>query len=192
VTRDETPRTPPRPLTPDELQNLRSELTEFFSGICQRLAGGEAVNVTTREEGDRFCLECDHPALGELLRNNSRLSEALEHLIRKKPRHLQQELPWRIFVDLADVRKGREQELVKMAQELSAKVHETQKPVVLNYRSPYERKVIHMALDQDDRVFTKSIGSGASRKLMIVPASQQGDDVGDVSEYEESTAEASQ
>src|SRR5207248_2281542 len=119
---------------------------------------------------ERLCLQCSDPTLGEMLQNNSKLSEAFEHLLRKKPRHLQQELPFRIFVDFGGVRKNREEELVQMAKDLSAKVFENQRPIVLNYRSPYERKIIHMALDKDERVYTKSIGSGPSRKLMILPA----------------------
>ena len=47
------------------------------------------------------------------------------------------------------------------------------KPAILDYKSSYDRKIIHMALDQDDRVYTKSIGSGPNRKLMILPAKNQ-------------------
>jgi spoIIIJ-associated protein len=69
-----------------------------------------------------------------------------------------------------------------MAKDLSEKVHENKKPIVLNYKSPYERKIIHMALDKDDRVYTKSIGSGPGRKLMILPS--QGEIVGGEEMYE--------
>jgi spoIIIJ-associated protein len=82
---------------------------------------------------------------------------------------LKRELPFRIFIDVNGVRMNREQELIEMAKDLSLKVHENQKPVVLNYKSSYDRKIIHMALDRDERVYTKSIGSGTNRKLMILP-----------------------
>ena len=62
--------------------------------------------------------------------------------------------------------------LIEMAHDLSDKVHEKQKPIVLNYKSSYDRKIIHMALDKNDKVYTKSIGSGANRKLMILPVKQ--------------------
>jgi spoIIIJ-associated protein len=82
---------------------------------------------------------------------------------------LRQELPFRIFVDVSGLRRKREEELIQMAFDLSAKVHENKRPIVLNYKSSYDRKIIHMALDKDERVYTKSIGSGPNRKLMILP-----------------------
>jgi spoIIIJ-associated protein len=39
---------------------------------------------------------------------------------------------------------------------------------VLDYKSAADRKIIHMALENDTRVYTKSIGNGPSRKLMIL------------------------
>ena len=179
-----TPRVPPRPLAPEELVNLKTEIAEFFKAICERIVG-RPIAVHVREEEDRLCLEADDAELGELLQKNNKLSEAFEHLLRKKPRHLQQELPYRIFIDFGGVRKKREDELVQMAQDLSSQVHENQRPIVLNYRSPYERKVIHMALDKDQRVFTKSIGSGPGRKLMILPSSGDRNAVHSAADYAE-------
>ena len=99
----------------------------------------------------------------------TRLAEAMEHLLRKMPRAMS-ELPFRIFVDFNGSRKAREEELIDMAVDLSHKVFENKRPIVLNYRSSYDRKIIHMALDEDKRVYTKSIGTGANRKLMILPS----------------------
>ena len=96
----------------------------------------------------------------------------MEHILRKKPRHLRQELPFRIFVDVGGIRQKREEDLIQMAVDLSAKVSENKRPIVLNYKSSYDRKIIHMALDKDDRVYTKSIGSGPNRKLMILPVKE--------------------
>ena len=114
-------------------------------------------------------LNIDNEYIAQQISKNSKLAEALEHILRKKPRHLRQELPFRIFVDVSGVRRNREEELIQMAHDLSAKVHENKRPIVLNYKSSYDRKIIHMALDKDERVYTKSIGSGPNRKLMILP-----------------------
>jgi len=163
---------PKRDLTPDELTALRQELTEFCKGICERMAG-ESVEVTSELDGDRLTLNLDNEYLTDQILKNTRLAESLEHILRKKPRHLRQELPYRIFVDVRGSRRARETELVQMAQDLSMKVAENKRPIVLNYKSAYDRKIIHMALDSDERVYTKSIGSGPNRKLMILPSSGQ-------------------
>ena len=47
----------------------------------------------------------------------------------------------------------------------------------MTHKSSYDRKIIHMALDKDDLVYTKSIGSGANRKLMILPSKTKGEEV---------------
>lgn len=169
---DGTPALPKRDLTADELATLKQELIEFCSGICQAMTG-DSVTVTADLQEDRLIINIDHEYLAEQITKNSRIAEALEHLLRKKPRHLKQELPFRIFVDVRGSRRARETELVQMAHDLSLKVQENMRPIVLNYKSAYDRKIIHMALDSDDRVYTKSIGSGPNRKLMILPSNGQ-------------------
>jgi spoIIIJ-associated protein len=152
------------------------ELQDFCEGICSHLTQ-ETVTVEAINEDGRLVLNIQNTYLAGQIAKNTKLAEALEHILRKKPRHLRQELPFRIFVDCNDVRRSREKELVEMALDLSLKVSENKKPIVLNYRSSYDRKIIHMALDKDDRVFTKSIGSGPNRKLMILPNTKDGAEV---------------
>jgi spoIIIJ-associated protein len=118
-------------------------------------------------------LDCDDEYLAGQMMKNSKLAEALEHILRKKPRHIKRELPFRIFVDVQGVRRQRETDLVELARDLSEKVYENKRPIVLNYKSSYDRKIIHMALDKDERVYTKSIGNGPNRKLMILPIRKQ-------------------
>jgi spoIIIJ-associated protein len=157
------------PLPPEKVEALTEELRDFCAGICSRIAG-EPVAVTATTDDGRLVLNVDSEAVAQQIAKNSKLAEAMEHILRKKPRHLRQELPFRIFVDVSGMRKKREDELVAMAHDLSAKVHENKRPIVLNYKSSYDRKIIHMALDKDERVYTKSIGSGPNRKLMILPS----------------------
>lgn len=157
------------PLSADKVAALTEELRDFCAGICSRIAG-EPVSVVAHVDDGRLVLNVESDAVAQQIAKNSKLAEAMEHILRKKPRHLRQELPFRIFVDVSGMRKKREDELVQMAFDLSAKVHENKRPIVLNYKSSYDRKIIHMALDKDERVYTKSIGSGPNRKLMILPS----------------------
>lgn len=158
------------PLSDTEMQKLVSDLTSFCRGICAYLSDNADFDIHTKVEQDRLCIDIDDEQIAQQIGKNTRLAESMEHLLRKKPRYLKRELPFRIFVDAQGIRVKREAELIEMARDLSGKVAENQKPVVLNYKSSYDRKIIHMALDQDNRVYTKSIGSGANRKLMIMPA----------------------
>ena len=156
-------------LTESETAALVEELRVFCEGVCQFLVE-EKVRVESELADGRLVLNVVSEDLVKKLGRQSRLPEALEHLIRKKPKNMQRGLPFRVFVDVMNHRMEREEELVSMAKDLSNKVFENSRPIVLNYRSSYDRKVIHMALDKDERVYTKSIGSGNNRKLMILPS----------------------
>lgn len=159
------------PLTAEQQETLVNELRTFCAETCAHMVG-ETVNVSHEIADDRLIINIDHDEVAALISKSSKLAEALEHLLRKKPRHLKQELPFRVFIDAGGVRMQRERSLIQMASDLSEKVHENKRPIVLNYRSPYDRKIIHMALDKDERVYTKSIGNGPNRKLMILPSKE--------------------
>lgn len=161
-----------RVLSKKEVDDLKSNLQKFCAGICSKMLGKD-VEVKAEIDQDRLVLDIYDDYLAQQLGKNGRIAEALEHILRKKPRHIRQELPFRIFVDVNGIRRSRENELVVMAQDLSNKVHENKRPIVLNYRSSYDRKIIHMALDKDNRVYTKSIGTGPNRKLMILPSKEE-------------------
>lgn len=161
-------------LSPAEINELKNDLRVFCQDICSAIAGRK-IEVTAELDDGRLILDCDDEYLAGQMLKNSKLAEALEHILRKKPRHLKRELPFRIFIDVQGVRRRRETDLVELAKDLSEKVHENKRPIVLNYKSSYDRKIIHMALDKDDRVYTKSIGTGPNRKLMILPIRRKGE-----------------
>lgn len=163
------------PISESQVQELISELKGFCEGICEHVVG-EKVEVKTQTLEDRLVLDIQSEEMAKIITKNTKLAEAMEHLLRKKPRHLKQELPFRVFVDVSGIRMNREDDLIKMAVDLSAKVSENKRPIVLNYKSSYDRKIIHMALDKDERVYTKSIGSGPNRKLMILPTKGEAED----------------
>lgn len=160
--RDETP------LTAEQVKAIKEDIRVACDDICQYLIGGDTYELATREENGRFTIDIYDDSLGKQVAKNAKIAESLEHILRKIPK-IKRELPFRIFVDVNEIRQGRESELMAMAQDLSEQVHDNKRPIVLNYKNSYDRKIIHMALDQDERVYTKSIGEGSNRKLMILP-----------------------
>ena len=158
-------------LQPEVEQRVIDEISDHCRTICQLVSGTEVV-VTARREGKRLIVNIDDDWLFSSATRYPKVIEALEHLLRKKPRHLQRSLPFRIFVDVKQHRLSRENEQVQAAKELAAKVVADQRPLVMECHSPHERRAIHIALDKDDRIHTKSIGRGFERRLMILPSSR--------------------
>lgn len=172
--RPSEPRADLEPMSDQQIGDLVEDLRSFCEGVCKFISPNESLSVSANLEGEKLLLNIDDDVIAQTISKNSRLAESLEHILRKKPRYLKRELPFRIFVDANELRTSRETELIDLANDLSMKVADNQRPIVLNYKSSYDRKIIHMALDKNDNVYTKSIGTGANRKLMILPVKAEG------------------
>jgi len=160
-------RAPAEPLAPEVQAQLERDISQFCKELCEKIVG-ETVDVSSAMTDGKLRLEVDNASIANIIQTNTKFVESLEHLLRKKPRHLKQELPFRIFIDAQGSRKGREEELARIAREKAEEVVATGQKCVLDYKSAADRKIIHMALENDSRVYTKSIGNGPSRKLMIL------------------------
>jgi len=74
-----------------------------------------------------------------------------------------------IVVDVEGYKARREEMLTGLALRMADKAVETQRIVILEPMSPYERRIIHIALSNHPQVTTESIGEGESRKVTILP-----------------------
>lgn len=73
------------------------------------------------------------------------------------------------IVDIENYRAKREETLIGLSHKLAAKARKTGQKVVLEPMNPQERRIIHMALQNDRRVSTYSEGEEPYRKVVIVP-----------------------
>jgi spoIIIJ-associated protein len=56
-----------------------------------------------------------------------------------------------------------------LAHKLADKVKQTGRPVAVNPMSSYERRIVHLALEKEEGVYTESVGEGLDRQVMIMP-----------------------
>lgn len=75
----------------------------------------------------------------------------------------------KIILDIESYRAKRERALKKMSRDIAYKVIKSGKPWTLEPMNPFERRLIHMTLQNDNRVITKSEGQGIYRKVTIIP-----------------------
>lgn len=73
----------------------------------------------------------------------------------------------RVTLDIGGYKEKREKILISLAEKEAARVQKTRKSVTLEPMTPYERKIIHTALQNHPKVTTKSIGEGSRRKVVI-------------------------
>jgi len=75
----------------------------------------------------------------------------------------------KIIIDVEGYRNRREETLVSLAHRLAEKVKRTGRKVVLEPMSPHERRIIHVALQDNNHIATYSEGEEPYRKIVIVP-----------------------
>ena len=75
----------------------------------------------------------------------------------------------RFLVDVEGYRERREQALARLAGRMAGKAIKRGRVVTLEPMPPNERRIIHITLRQDDRVYTESIDEGQRRRVRIVP-----------------------
>ncbi|MCY4111443.1 MAG: Jag N-terminal domain-containing protein [Chloroflexi bacterium] len=77
--------------------------------------------------------------------------------------------PCRVLIDVNSYRARRADHLRELAETLADQVDETQEPVTLESMPANERRLIHVALADDENVRTYSIGEGDERRVVISP-----------------------
>lgn len=73
----------------------------------------------------------------------------------------------RVKLDTENYRARREETLKNLAKNIAHKVKRTRRPVILEPMNPYERRIIHSALQSDPAVTTHSEGEEPYRKVVV-------------------------
>ena len=80
----------------------------------------------------------------------------------------------RVLLDVESYRKKRHDALIRLAKSVADRVIRSGRPVLLNYMNPYERRIVHLALEEDGRVTTKSEGEGVYKRVRILSTKKGG------------------
>lgn len=95
-----------------------------------------------------------------LLRKDGSLLLAFQHILNKIS-------PYKVQTDCDFFRKRKERQLKHQAQKMAQQVHETGKEEIMDPMNPYERRIIHIAINQIPGVSTESIGNSFLKRVKI-------------------------
>jgi spoIIIJ-associated protein len=140
---------------------------EVLTEIVRLTGVGATVAVATDSDGVRLVIDGD-PG-GVLIGRRGQTLDAIEYLVNRIVAH-DEEGAVPLVVDAQDYRARRRQSLEALAQRLAERARRRGKPVTLNPMSPRDRRIVHLALQADPTLSTRSAGNGYYRKLVIVPA----------------------
>lgn len=108
------------------------------------------------------------PDMGILIGRRGETLDALQYLLSLVVNKENKDEKYkRVILDTENYRKKREETLIRLANKLASKVKKTGKSVKLEPMNPYERRVIHSALQGNKFVITKSEGEEPYRKVVI-------------------------
>jgi spoIIIJ-associated protein len=170
ATRKESLKTPPAPEdhlssipTGDQVGNTaKKTLSDLL-----RLLEIEA-SIDLKEDSERILLNIRGDGSGLLIGRKGQTLDALEYLVNKIV-HRGAEDKKRIVVDTENYRSRRQESLVKLAQRLADKAKRMGRPVTISPMSAHDRRIIHLALQEDKALHTWSTGTGLYRKIIISP-----------------------
>ncbi|MCX5837071.1 MAG: Jag N-terminal domain-containing protein [Deltaproteobacteria bacterium] len=125
--------------------------------------------VTLEETEEAIILNIQGDGSGLLIGKRGQNLDAIQYIVNKAVHHTANGHKM-IIIDTEDYRKRREESLVALAVRLGEKVKKTKKPVTVGHMNAHDRRVIHMAMQNEETLTTKSRGEGEYRKILILPA----------------------
>lgn len=131
---------------------------------------GLTANIKDMKEGSsRLYIEIESPNSGLIIGRKGRTLEALQFLLSLMVNH-KTKSDKKIILDIESYRAKREKAIRKLSREVAHKVIKSGKPWTLEPMNPFERRLIHLTLQNDSRVVTKSEGEGIYRKVKVYPS----------------------
>ncbi len=173
VSEDATPQEDEEPELEDdseseEIAELSSEHVEMIRqelGQILELMGYPAT-VNVEVEGTSAHCRIESELEDVLIGQDGKILDSMQYLLRKM---IAKKIPdrLRLSVDVGNYRERRRDELKVRAVDLAAQVKEDGKTQVIPALSPSERRVVHMALQDDKEIRSRSVGDGLFKKILI-------------------------
>lgn len=138
----------------------------FLEGLFERV--GQDVVVTLTEEGERIVIELTTASAKSVIGRRGEFIDAVQILAGAVANTGRTDYK-RVVVDCGNYREEREETLRRVAAKMAAKAVRLGKRVRLEPMNPYERRIIHAALVDDENVTTKSEGKEPARFVVIIP-----------------------
>jgi spoIIIJ-associated protein len=148
----------------------------LLEGLLARMEFASPVTVEETEEA--IVLNIQGDGSGLLIGKRGQNLDAIQYIVNKAVHHTANGHKT-IVIDTEGYRKRREESLVALAIRLGEKVKNTKKPATVGHMNAHDRRIIHMAMQNDETLTTKSRGEGEYRKILILPA-RRGSDNADV------------
>ena len=142
----------------EHLKKLISYLTE----------GGVSIEEFEGDEGE-IILDVTGEDVGVLIGRHGRTIDALQTVVSAMTTK-KTGVRYPLAVDVEGYKHRRKQKVVEIARRAADRVRRNGRPVSLKPMTPHERRIVHLALQNQEGVTSTSEGSGSYRHVVVIPA----------------------
>ena len=150
--------------TGDYLKELETA-KETLENILALIPVNTTINA---EQSDgKIALEIEGDTSGILIGRKGKTLDALQYIVNRVV-NKGSDKKIRVVVDSENYRKRRVESLTQLALKMGEKVKRLKKPVTTNPLNPHDRRIVHLALKDDESLDTRSRGEGILKKVVIM------------------------
>lgn len=139
---------------------------DFLKEVFDAMNMVVVVNAKYDEDSRNLNIDLSGDEMGVLIGKRGQTLDSLQYLVSLVVNKETDEYI-RVKVDTEDYRNRRRETLENLAKNIAYKVKRTKRPVSLEPMNPYERRVIHSALQNDKFVTTHSEGEEPFRRVVV-------------------------
>ena len=151
--------------TPVEAQSEEAKrASAFLSGLTERM--GVPVGIALQESPEQLRMQMTGEGMSLLIGRRGETLDALQYLTSLNINRGREEY-LRVSIDTENYRAKREEALRKLAIRMAGRAKKSGRRVALEPMNPYERRILHSALQDDPDVTTHSEGEEPYRRVII-------------------------
>lgn len=149
-----------------EEMSVEEVAENFLSDVFKAMSMNVAVEVRYQEDEKTMDIELSGEEMGVLIGKRGQTLDSLQYLVSLVVNRETEDYV-RVKVDTEDYRQRRKETLENLAKNIAYKVKKTRRPVSLEPMNPYERRIIHSALQNDKYISTHSEGDEPFRRVVV-------------------------
>ena len=150
----------------EEEISVEDSAKNFLNDVFAAMDMSVIVNVKYDENENEMSIDLSGDDMGVLIGKRGQTLDSLQYLVSLVV-NKESENYIRVRVDTENYRERRKETLENLAKNIAYKVKRTRRTVALEPMNPYERRIIHSALQNDKYVTTHSEGEEPFRKVVI-------------------------
>jgi spoIIIJ-associated protein len=137
----------------------------YLKGLLDKMGINGNISIAGREN-NRIILNIDSDDSGILIGKKGKTLDSIQLLLNIFSGRISEDSP-RVMIDTEDYRRRRESNIIHLAKKTADQVKKSRRSVLLQAMNPFERRLVHTALNNQKNIETISEGDGLYKKIRV-------------------------